>query len=161
MVPGVEIFEFRQQSVRNDDAARGEDARLIVGVLDAPLYRQQSFAEFLQLLQQFRSLVRVARVLPAALDRLGAGHPRRKILQRLLEHAYFLKREKRPNKVYPGVYIDLARTRNDNARGPEGGEGGRGHFGRLKVETLTQFLLSRKFRRFKRFARRTAILPER
>lgn len=78
--------------MRNDDAARGEDARLIVRVLDAPLDGQQSFAEFLQLLQQFRRLVRVAWILPPALDRLGAGHPRRKILQRLLEHAYFLRK---------------------------------------------------------------------
>lgn len=93
VVPVVEILEFRQQSMRNDDAARGEDARLIVRVLDAPLDRQESFAEFLQLLQQFRRFVRVARILPAALDRLGAGHPRRKILQRLLEDTYFLQRK--------------------------------------------------------------------
>ena len=90
--------------MRNDDAARGEDARLIVRVLDAPLDGQQSFAEFLQLLQQFRRLVRVAWILPPALDRLGAGHPRRKILQRLLEHAYFL-RKGNENSLYPSLFF--------------------------------------------------------
>lgn len=77
--------------MRNDDAARGEDTRLIVRVLYVPLNGDQAFPEFLQLLQQFRRLVRVVRVLPAALDRLGRGHPRRQILEQLLEDTYFLQ----------------------------------------------------------------------
>jgi len=81
--------------VRNDDAARREDARLVVRVLDVPLDRYQTLAEFLQLLEQLRRLVGVARILPAALNRLGRGHPRGEILEGLLEDTYFLQSEKR------------------------------------------------------------------
>lgn len=77
--------------MRNDDAARREDARLVVRVFDVPLDRYQSLAEFLQLLEQFCRLVGVVWILPAALNRLGAGHPRGEILEGLLEDTYFLK----------------------------------------------------------------------
>lgn len=93
MVPAIEIFEFSQKSVRNDDAARRKDASLIVRILDVPLNGYQSFAKLLQLFEHFRGLVRIARILPTALDRLGCRHAGREILETLLEDTYFLKRE--------------------------------------------------------------------
>ena len=54
--PSVKVLELGEQRVRDDDAARGEGARLLVRLLDEPLYRHESLAEFVQLLELLRVL---------------------------------------------------------------------------------------------------------